>query len=114
MRAAQFHVPHPGIYALTHSVGCLPLRCATALERHYLGPWRSEGGDAWPSWLAAVEEFNQGLALFLGGSAADYCPQTNLSSGLAKLLPALPRSGRRVLLAAEDSFPSLVFVLDQA
>jgi kynureninase len=114
MRAAQFHVPHPGIYALTHSVGCLPLRCATALERHYLEPWRSEGGDAWPSWLAAVEEFRQGLATILGGSAADYCPQTNLSSGLAKLLPALPRSGRGVLLAAEDSFPSLVFVLDQA
>jgi len=73
-----------------------------------------EGGDAWGAWLAAITEFREALAAVLGGTAAHYCPQANLSSGLAKLLPALPRSARRVLLAAEDAFPSLVFVLGAA
>jgi kynureninase len=111
----QFQVPGPGAYALTHSVGCLPKRCAGALQANFLQPWQMLGGDAWPAWLAAIEGFRASLADLLGGSPADYCPQANLSSGLAKLLPALRRSKQRtVLLAAEDSFPSLAFVLERA
>jgi kynureninase len=111
----EFHVPGPGAYALTHSVGCLPKRSAGALQANFLQPWQTQGGDAWPAWLAAIEGFRAALADLLGGKPADYCPQANLSSGLAKLLPALPPSkGRTVLLAAEDSFPSLAFVLERA
>lgn len=111
---AQFHVPGPGPYALTHSVGCLPTRCAAALDKTFLEPWRLTGGDAWADWLAAIEGFRESLAAVLGGRAADWCPQSNLSSGLAKLLPSLRASGRTVLVAAEDSFPSLIFVLEHA
>lgn len=111
----DFHVPGPGPYALTHSVGCLPKRSTAAIQQHYLQPWQLQGGDAWPAWLSALDEFRESLAALLGGDPADYCPQSNLSSGLAKLLPALPRqTGRKVLLAAEDSFPSMAFVLQQA
>jgi kynureninase len=111
----QFHVPGPGAYALTHSVGCLPKRSSGALQANFLQPWQQQGGDAWPTWLAVIEGFRASLAALLGGSPADYCPQANLSSGLAKLLPALPPSKvRTVLLAAEDSFPSLAFVLERA
>jgi kynureninase len=111
----QFHVPGPGAYALTHSVGCLPKRSAGALQANFLQPWQMQGGDAWPAWLAAIEGFRASLADLLDGRPADYCPQANLSSGLAKLLPALPPSKHRtVLLAAEDSFPSLAFVLERA
>jgi kynureninase len=110
----QFHVPGPGPYLLTHSVGCLPRLSADALQTAFLQPWQQEGGDAWGSWLAVIENFRESLAALLGGSAADYCPQANLSSGLAKLLPALPDAkSRTVLLAAEDSFPSLAFVLQR-
>jgi kynureninase len=110
-----FFVPGPGPYALTHSVGCLPRRSADALQKNFLKPWASEGGEAWNPWLAAIEEFRESLSLLLGGKSADYCPQANLSSGLAKLLPALPAAqARTVLLAAEDSFPSLAFVLQRA
>jgi kynureninase len=115
MHRTEFYVPGPGPYALTHSVGCLPIHGAAAIERHYLQPWRHQGGDAWPAWLCAIDEFRESLAALLGGDAADYCPQANLSSGLAKLLPALPRrAGRTVLLAAEDCFPSMAFVLQMA
>ena len=74
------------------------------------------GGGAWDSWLKAIQGFRDSLAFLLGGNAADYCAQANLSSGLAKLLPALPEppNSRAVLLAAEDSFPSLAFVLQHA
>jgi selenocysteine lyase/cysteine desulfurase len=96
-------------------VGCLPKRSAAAIEETYLQPWQDQGGDAWPMWLAAIDDFRESLAALLGGDAAHYCPQSNLSSGLAKLLPALPkRIGRTILVAAEDCFPSMAFVLQRA
>src|SRR5271169_725135 len=115
MHRDEFYVPGPGPYVLAHSVGCLPKLSAAAVDANFLQPWQQLGGDAWDAWLAVIERFRGQLAGLLGGNAADYCPQSNLSSGLAKLLPALPRANRRmVLIAAEDSFPSLVFVLRRA
>src|SRR5271163_1363989 len=115
MHRDEFFVPGPGPYVLAHSVGCLPKLSAAAVDANFLQPWQQLGGEAWDSWLAAIERFRGQLASLLGGNAADYCPQSNLSSGLAKLLPALPRANRRtILLAAEDSFPSLAFVLRRA
>ncbi len=112
----SFCVPGSGPYLLTHSVGCLPQGARDALESGFLQPWVERGGNAWPEWLDEMERFRAALAQLLGGTAAEYCPQGNLSSGLAKLLTALPAAsaGKRVLLAAEDSFPSLGFVLQQA
>jgi selenocysteine lyase/cysteine desulfurase len=67
-------------------------------------------------WLAQIEDFRAALAQLFGGELAEYCPQANLSSGLSKLLLALPAASasQRTLLAAEDSFPSLGFVLQKA
>jgi kynureninase len=111
----DFYLPGPGPYCLTHSVGCLPKASVAAIHQEYLKPWHLSGGDAWDSWLSVIKTFTRHLAKLLGGDADQYCPQSNLSSGLAKLLPALPRAaGRSVLLAAEDSFPSLAFVLQRA
>jgi kynureninase len=113
--SARLCVPGPGPYLLTHSVGCLPVTAEAALRSTYLEPWRAQGGDAWPRWLEAVGEFRAALAELLGGAASEYCPQPNLSAALAKLVPALPYPDhRRVWLAAEESFPSLGFVLQRA
>jgi len=111
-----FFVPGNGPYLLTHSVGCLPRAAREALEASFLQPWATRGGNAWPDWLTQVDGFRAALAQLFGGSPAEYCPQVNLSSGLAKLLSALPAStaGKATVLAAEDSFPSLGFVLQQA
>jgi kynureninase len=112
----SFLVPGQGPYLLTHSVGCLPQVARAALDSNFMQPWAERGGNAWPEWLRQVDGFRMALANLFGGAPAEYCPQTNLSSGLAKLLLALPRASaaKRGLLAAEDSFPSLGFVLRQA
>ncbi len=101
---------------LTHSVGCLPKSAHDALESGFLQPWATLGADAWPVWLQQVDGFRSALVDLFGGVPDEYCPQVNLSSGLIKLLLALPDGPaiRRVLLAAEDTFPSLGFVLQQA
>jgi kynureninase len=110
-----FLTPGPGPYVLTHSVGCLPRAAHGALEAGYLQPWANHGGNAWSAWLERIEDFRAALAQLLGGDPADYCPQSNLSSGLVKVLSALPQDPRRrVLLASEETFPSLGFVLDRA
>src|SRR5262245_29450475 len=109
----SFLVPGNGPYLLTHSVGCLPRAARDALEANFVRPWAERGGNAWPDWLGQVQEFRSALAQLFGGVAGEYCPQSNLSSGLSKLLLALPASRGRVVLAAEDSFPSLGFVLQK-
>ena len=111
-----FAVPGPGPYLLAHSVGCLPHAAARQLQTEFLEPWAHSAGDAWPRWLDASERFRAALARFLGGSAAEYCPQPGVSAGLASVVSAmpLPDPGRRTWLAAEDAFPSMGFVLQQA
>jgi len=111
-----FHVPAPGPYLLAHSAGCLPRVAEARLGSHYLAPWSARGGGAWETWLAEVDGFRAALAALLGGRVEDYCPQANLSSGLSKLLAALPppQGARRRWLIAEEAFPSLGFVLHQA
>lgn len=109
-----FLTPDAGPYVLTHSVGCLPRVARDALDAGYLQPWAHGGGNAWPDWLRGIDEFRGALTDLFGGAPAEYCPQSNLSSGFAKLLAALPPSPRTVLLAAEESFPSLGFVMSSA
>ena len=112
----SFLVPEGGPYLLTHSVGCLPRVAREALDANFIRPWMERGGNAWPDWLGQIGEFRAALAQLLGGTPREFCPQGNLSSGLSKLLLALPaaRAGRTTVIAAEDSFPSLGFVLQKA
>jgi selenocysteine lyase/cysteine desulfurase len=74
-------------------------------------------GDAevWPNWLACIEAFRQAVAQLLNTTAALVCPQVNLSSGVTKILGALPRPSKRSkILLSEDDFPSMAYVLQQA
>lgn len=106
---ARYALPG-GIYLLSHSVGCLPVASREALQRHYLEPWATTGGDAWGPWLDAVTAFREELGLLLGASAAEFCPQGNVSAGLVKLLGALPATRRpRSVLMHASAFPSLGF-----
>ena len=110
----RFLVPPGGPYLLAHSVGCQPVAARDALERHMLVPWADKGGGAWPDWLTAIEDFRSALARLLGGAAADYCPQPNLSAGLFVVLSALPRRpGRDLIVASAHTFPSLGFAAQQ-
>ncbi len=112
-RKDDFVLPD-GTYLLSHSVGCLP-RAARAAADHFFELWATQGGDAWDGWLASVGDFRRSVATLLNGEAADVCPQSNISSALAKILSSLPRrEGRSKLLLSELDFPSAGFALAQA
>ncbi len=110
-----------GIYLLSHSVGLLPKSTRSYLEREFLDVWRLDAANVWPHWLAQVEAYRAALGDLLNSSPACFCPQTNLSSALIKILSALPvpnrsraASKRPVVLLSEEDFPSVGFVLAKA
>src|SRR5262245_11089076 len=108
-----FHIPS-GIYMLSHSAGCLPV-ATRAAAAEYFDTWGRSGGDSWGEWLAHVWAFRGALAKLLGAEADDFCPQSNLSSGLTKIIGSLPkREGRVKVIYSELDFPSCGFVCRQA
>jgi selenocysteine lyase/cysteine desulfurase len=107
----HFHVPEN--YFLSHSVGCLPKASPAELTDGLFGPWAS--GETWSSWLEDMDIFRAGLARLLGVKPSTICPQTNISSGLTKILHSLPkRDGRDVILLSQQDFPTIGFVAKQA
>ncbi len=113
MDADKFHLPGKH-YFLSHSVGAQPKGYDTALARGYADPWRTEGFNVWGPWFDTLERFKAGLAPIIGASPKDICPQTNVSSGVAKILFSLPeRKGRTKIVLTEDAFPTVGFALAQ-
>lgn len=109
----HFHVPDN--YFLSHSVGCLPKTAPDQLRQEYFDPWKRAGGEAWPGWLDVLETFRARLGALLGSPARNLCPQANVSSGLTKLLYALPdRGDKTTILCSAEDFPTIGFVLKQA
>jgi kynureninase len=108
---AHFDVPET--YFLSHSVGCLPHTVRDALETSYLGPWKS--GTNWSDWMPMVEQFRAGIGGLLGVSARAICPQVNVSSGLTKIIYALPQdTTRNVIVLSQQDFPTIGFVVTLA
>lgn len=114
MRDDYFNKPD-GPYFLSHSAGLMPKTARKTLDEGCLDPWAAGDPQIWAKWLAAVDAFRETLAPLIGAEAADICPQTNVSSGLTKILFALPaREGRRKIILSEEDFPTVGFVLAQA
>lgn len=112
---AQFHKPKTESYFLTHSIGLQPVTTASYLNDHYLEPWQMGSENIWPQWLDAINGFNVALSILLNSDSDLFCPQSNVSSGLTKVIQSLPKKdGRRVIVATESDFPSAGFVLQQA
>lgn len=108
---ALFNMPE-GPYFLSHSVGCLPVAAEKSLADNYLNAWKKSGGDAWPSWVNVIAEFQGELAELLGGQSDEYCPQVNLSSGFTKFLTALPSNpSKNVIVMHAHAFPSMGYVV---
>ena len=112
--AEAFSVPD-GIYLLSHSVGLAPRTLRQYVEQHYFAPWENDPEQAWPVWLAAIEDFRGALATLFDERASNFCPQANVSSATTKVLYSLQESlDRRTVLLSEDAFPSLGFVFKKA
>ncbi|MDV6331988.1 aminotransferase class V-fold PLP-dependent enzyme [Asticcacaulis sp. 201] len=110
-----FDLPPGGPYLLSHSAGLLPVAARGEFEAKFFTPWAAKPGESWPLWLEAIDDFRTAMAGLLGGRAADYCPQPNVSAGLFALLSGLtPRDGRDTIVMSPQAFPSLGFVAQQA
>lgn len=108
----RFFIPE-GVYLLNHSVGCLPQTTALAKE-FFFDLWKSKGAEAWEEWLSFIDGFCHALSSLLHGKPDEFCPQSNLSSAVCKILHSLPsRQGRTKLLISEIAFPSMGFALSQ-
>lgn len=112
--AHRFQLPDR-TYLLSHSVGLLPTSTRSWGERHLFETWASNPVDAWPQWLAEVAGFRGALGLLFNTDAGGFCPQQNVSSGLTKILHAIPFSvDKPVIVLSEEAFPSLGFVCERA
>ena len=104
-----------GVYLLSHSIGKMPKSAVQFANQYFFRIWQEQPVDAWPQWLGAIDAFNNSLAQLFNGAPESFCPQSNLSSGLSKVLGALPpKLGKKVIVCTENDFPSAGFVLQQA
>jgi len=103
-------VDHQGAYLLSHSIG-LPTLGARKVAAEYFDTWEHHTVDAWPRWLDGINVFRHALAALLSTQQTSICPQSNVSSGLTKLLDSLHHEfDTPTVLISEDAFPSLGFV----
>ncbi len=111
---ADRFVAHDGTYLMSHSVG-LSIRGSRLAASRYFETWERRPVDAWPRWLDDIDGFREALAELLNTSAHLLCPQSNVSSGLTKLLDALRHDlDQPTILISEDAFPSLGFVCSRS
>lgn len=114
MKNNQF-VERDGIYLLNHSVGRPLASARDFVGKVFFEPWESGEPDVWPSWIEGIERFKAALGQLFNANSNEFCPQTNLSSALTKIIYSLPKqSGKNTILLAEQDFPSMGFVLDRA
>lgn len=106
---------HSGTYLLSHSVG-LPLKDAQqAAEKAFWQPWQQADGEIWTHWLAAIDGFRTQLGILLKGEKGSFCPQTSLSSAVAKIVDSLVWDpSKNCILLSEEDFPSIAFALQQS
>ena len=108
-------VKHKGTYLLSHSVG-LPLKDARVkVEEEFWQPWIQSNGEEWNHWLSFIERFRKQLGSFLNSDAKNFCPQTNISSAVTKIIFSLEITAtKNVILISEEDFPSVAFALQKS
>ena len=88
----ELFIPHAGIYLLNHSVGRPPRGTREQASERFFGLWEHGEAEVWPGWLQQIDGFRSQLAGLLNARMEDFCPQTNLSSALTKLMHSLATS----------------------
>lgn len=101
------------VYLLNHSVGKPLKQSEAALSNIFFNAWKSD--EPWHGWMPVFTDFQQSLSNLLNSPPENFCPQTNLSGALTKILFSLPkRTGKQCILLSEYDFPSIGFVAAQA
>ena len=102
------------IYLLAHSIGKMPCSSTAYTQQHFYDVWQSSSESIWPQWLNEIEAFKSALAALFNAEAHEFCPQSNVSSALSKLVSSLPNRGtKRTIVMTDNDFPSAGFVLQQ-
>lgn len=105
-----FLLPEEGPYLLNHSVGCLSVGVKQAAQ-DYFELWQTKGGDAWGTWFEQIHAFHCELSLLFSASANEFCYQNNISSGLSKIIHALPHNHKKnIILVSDLDFPTITFL----
>lgn len=101
-------------YFLAHSVGCLAFVSQQENEAFYRS-WGQDASEAWPFWLNYLESFRKELGALLNASPESFCPQSNVSSALCKVIQSLPETvaAKKIVMTSLD-FPSAVFAVSHA
>lgn len=106
---------HNGIYLLSHSVGLPLIATKDITEKEFWQPWLQSKGDEWSHWLSYIKRFRKQLGILLNSDAKNFCPQTNISSAVTKIIFSLKiKSNKNVILISEDDFPSVAFALQKS
>ena len=109
-----FDVPD-GVYALSHSVGACTKSAQLALQKDYIEPWQQYGGDAWPQWIGAINEFCTSVANVIHAKQSEICPQPHLAAGFHAYLTAICKqsniASEQTILMHQDAFASMGFVV---
>ena len=108
-------IKHEGTYLLSHSVG-LPLQTSRAIvEEEFWEPWVQSKGNEWDHWLSYIDRFRKQLGELLNSNKENFCPQTNISSAVTKIIFSLePLNKKNVILMSEEDFPSVAFALQKS
>ena len=78
-------------------------------------PWSTGGENVWAQWLAGIEQFRASLARLLNSDSSQFCPQSNISSAVNKIIFSIERSEhKKVILVSEEDFPSVAYALQQS
>ena len=111
---ADRFIEHGDTYLLSHSVG-LAVAGSRDVAHGYFDVWERNAAAAWTQWLDGIDGFRDALASLLATDRRSICPQSNVSSGLTKLLDSIRHEfDHPTVLISDDAFPSLGFVCERS
>ncbi len=109
-RRAEFPILSRCTYLISNSLGAMPAAARTNLMR-YADDWSTSGVEAWPEWLALVEEVGDLVAPLLGAPARSVMMLPNVTIAEAVLISCLDFSGRRnKVVYSELEFPTVHYI----
>ena len=103
-----------GSYLLNHSIGRCLKSTEESLHQTFFSAWEKD--EPWNDWLGIIDNFRSALGALFNAPSEEFCPQTNLSSAITKIimsLDILKQPGAAVLMSEID-FPTIGFALQHA
>ncbi|MDP9906177.1 aminotransferase class V-fold PLP-dependent enzyme [Arthrobacter bambusae] len=108
---AQFPVLKRKVHLASNARGAMSMHVRDSYHA-YLDSWANEG-TAFTGWLDQQEAFRGAVALLIGSSTAEVAVTASVTAGLASLLSGInwQSEGRRVIVADDQNFPSVMYLL---